>query len=302
MHSAEISTLLIRLSAWYLPAMYIATVFASTRLAMPQARAEWTRNGFVFIVIQFVFLMLSSPRAAGCVTICMATWAAWFLGQSARKRKRLQRSWILRDEGKAGEDAPGIKSLALYPPFRGTWRAVTGGSDPARNHHFAAPPQWFAYDFVRTDGKTLGSDIVAPCAGIVVGFQNGIVDRKKQRWFPKRDGTHPAGNFVLIEVDGHVDVYVVLAHLQKGSVLVTTGDRVECGQLLGHCGNSGNTTAPHLHLHAQFVPPEKLNAKGKSEPMQWKARGVPLRLLQEGRPVGVALRHDICGDTERLAT
>ncbi|MFE1986565.1 M23 family metallopeptidase [Streptomyces mirabilis] len=44
---------------------------------------------------------------------------------------------------------------------------------------------------------------------------------------------------------------VKLAHLQPGTVTVTTGDRVRVGQLLGEVGNSGDTTEPHLHLHAE---------------------------------------------------
>jgi murein DD-endopeptidase MepM/ murein hydrolase activator NlpD len=36
--------------------------------------------------------------------------------------------------------------------------------------------------------------------------------------------------------------------MQTGSVRVAVGDRVTAGQVLGLLGNSGNTTAPHLHF------------------------------------------------------
>lgn len=42
---------------------------------------------------------------------------------------------------------------------------------------------------------------------------------------------------------------VFYAHLQPHSLTVKVGDRVRAGQVLGRLGNSGSTTAPHLHLH-----------------------------------------------------
>jgi murein DD-endopeptidase MepM/ murein hydrolase activator NlpD len=42
--------------------------------------------------------------------------------------------------------------------------------------------------------------------------------------------------------------YVVLAHLRAGSIRVRAGDPVATGEELGACGNSGNSTQPHLHI------------------------------------------------------
>jgi murein DD-endopeptidase MepM/ murein hydrolase activator NlpD len=39
--------------------------------------------------------------------------------------------------------------------------------------------------------------------------------------------------------------------MQQGSVAVAEGDVVREGQLLGTVGNSGNTSEPHLHIHAE---------------------------------------------------
>lgn len=57
-----------------------------------------------------------------------------------------------------------------------------------------------------------------------------------------------AGNYVVIQTGG--GVAVVLCHLRQGTPVVGIGDRVTAGQLVGHCGNSGNSTEPHLHLQA----------------------------------------------------
>ena len=42
--------------------------------------------------------------------------------------------------------------------------------------------------------------------------------------------------------------FVLLAHLQRGSVRVAPGQEVVAGQELARCGNSGNSTQPHVHL------------------------------------------------------
>jgi murein DD-endopeptidase MepM/ murein hydrolase activator NlpD len=57
-----------------------------------------------------------------------------------------------------------------------------------------------------------------------------------------------AGNHVMIEThDGPV---VAVCHLQCGSVKVQLGQSVRVGEMLGRCGNSGNSTEPHVHLQA----------------------------------------------------
>jgi len=46
---------------------------------------------------------------------------------------------------------------------------------------------------------------------------------------------------------------MLLAHFKQHSVQVKEGDIVKQGQLLGYCGNSGNSSEPHLHVHIQNV-------------------------------------------------
>ncbi len=56
-----------------------------------------------------------------------------------------------------------------------------------------------------------------------------------------------AGNYVMIITkEGYI---VFLAHLKEGSLQVEMGQKVEVGQWIGNVGNSGNSTAPHLHLN-----------------------------------------------------
>jgi murein DD-endopeptidase MepM/ murein hydrolase activator NlpD len=56
-----------------------------------------------------------------------------------------------------------------------------------------------------------------------------------------------AGNHVVIEL-GKDGPYLVVAHLRCGTVSVRRGETVAAGQALGQCGNSGNSTQPHVHL------------------------------------------------------
>ncbi|WP_240474275.1 M23 family metallopeptidase [Intrasporangium chromatireducens] len=53
---------------------------------------------------------------------------------------------------------------------------------------------------------------------------------------------------MLIQMDS--GIVVALCHLQRDSVCVQPGQRVRCGDAVGRCGNSGNSTEPHLHLQA----------------------------------------------------
>jgi murein DD-endopeptidase MepM/ murein hydrolase activator NlpD len=54
------------------------------------------------------------------------------------------------------------------------------------------------------------------------------------------------GNHVVLEISP--DIYAFYAHFQPGSITVAAGDRVAAGDVLGLLGNTGQTTAPHLHV------------------------------------------------------
>jgi hypothetical protein len=68
------------------------------------------------------------------------------------------------------------------------------------------------------------------------------------------------GNHIILEVaDGK---YAFYAHLKSGSVTVKTGDTVTKGQVIGHTGNSGSSTGPHLHFQ-MMDRPSALMADGR---------------------------------------
>ena len=89
-----------------------------------------------------------------------------------------------------------------------------------------------------------GTPILAPCNGKVVARLDGRRDMP----VPITDEQVMAGNHVVLRCG---DVHLLLAHMRRGSVEVREGQLVRVGERLGEVGNSGNSDAPHLHIHAQ---------------------------------------------------
>ena len=48
--------------------------------------------------------------------------------------------------------------------------------------------------------------------------------------------------------------YLMMGHLREGSIKVNVGERVRERQHIARVGNSGNTSAPHIHIQAQTLP------------------------------------------------
>lgn len=158
--------------------------------------------------------------------------------------------------------SPLAPAITLRLPFSGTWYVAHGGDTLNVNHHMAVRAQWFGIDFARVGGpggRQLADEpatsvahchswnmpVLSPLAGVVVAAASHHPDNP----LGEVDTAQPAGNFVQIRSAG--GLHVVLAHLRQGSLLVEAGQRVEAGQPLGRCGNSGHSTMPYVHLHVQ---------------------------------------------------
>lgn len=108
-----------------------------------------------------------------------------------------------------------------------------------------SPYGWRDTDFDRANGYLhTGVDIASPtCAGQpVVAAWSGIVVNAVA---PSQGQMYaPQANYVQINHgDGFGSGYW---HLQ--SVLVSVGQYVEAGQIIGYCGSTGMSTGPHLHF------------------------------------------------------
>lgn len=59
------------------------------------------------------------------------------------------------------------------------------------------------------------------------------------------------GNTVILKTVNNE--YLFFAHFKQNSIVVKQGSKVKQGELLGVCGNSGNSSEAHLHFHIQNV-------------------------------------------------
>ncbi|MDA2918760.1 M23 family metallopeptidase [Desulfobacterota bacterium AH_259_B03_O07] len=88
----------------------------------------------------------------------------------------------------------------------------------------------------------------ARVAGVVDKFKNQIPgELPTEITFEEIDGNH-----VVLDLGN--GQYVFYAHLQPNSIIVKEGNTVKRGQAIGKLGNTGNTSAPHLHLHVMASP------------------------------------------------
>jgi murein DD-endopeptidase MepM/ murein hydrolase activator NlpD len=138
-----------------------------------------------------------------------------------------------------------------------TW----GGRDAISNYHVVAADQRFASDFVAMRGGTdhagdggrnedhfcWDQPVLAPAAGRIVAAAGGHPDNPRPGL--KTGGVPAPGNHVVI--DHGRGEHSLLAHFRQGSLAVREGQRVAAGAVLGRCGNSGNSSKPHIHYHLQ---------------------------------------------------
>ncbi|MFL6199724.1 MAG: M23 family metallopeptidase [Thermoanaerobaculia bacterium] len=97
------------------------------------------------------------------------------------------------------------------------------------------------------DFRSWGKPIYAMADGTVVQFKNDMPDNTKiGKQDPVPDPVE--GNHFYIQHGPDLALY---AHFQKGTLnpaFLSIGAAVQEGDLLGICGNSGNSTEPHLHI------------------------------------------------------
>ncbi|MGB5272829.1 MAG: peptidoglycan DD-metalloendopeptidase family protein [Flavobacteriaceae bacterium] len=144
-------------------------------------------------------------------------------------------------------------------PFREEWFVYWGGTQVEQNYHVAEISQQYAYDLLMVENGSshrgegtknedylvYGKDVIAPCDGRVVQVIEGVSDNIPGKTNPEQ----LTGNTVVLRTDA--EEFVLFAHLKKSSIKVEEGQDVRRGEVLAQCGNSGNSTEPHLHLSLQ---------------------------------------------------
>ncbi|MDB5209890.1 MAG: peptidase [Sediminibacterium sp.] len=157
---------------------------------------------------------------------------------------------------------PERNSVKLILPFKDEWTVVWGGDTKELNYHVTAQSQKNAFDILikdangktyKTDGKTnedyyaFGKELIAPCDGEIVL----VVDGVKDNIVGQMNTFDLGGNTVIIKAANNE--YLVFCHFKHQSIAVKEGQKIKQGQLLGLCGNTGNSSEPHLHFHIQNI-------------------------------------------------
>lgn len=167
--------------------------------------------------------------------------------------------------------------LVIRSPLKdGPWVAANGPGNKSGHRRTVIPldglgrvSQRFATDWIKLgqDGQAwkgdstrnenwygYGEPLHAVAAGKVVAVKDGIIENvpfSPTMAVPITLET-VGGNHVILDLgNGNFAFY---AHLIPGSLTVKLGDDVSAGQVIGRLGNSGNSTAPHLHFHMGDAP------------------------------------------------
>lgn len=148
------------------------------------------------------------------------------------------------------------QQVKLSLPFYGTWYVFYGNNSRPTHQGTSA----YAWDFVVLDERkklyrgigadnedyySFGLPVLAPAPGTVVRVTSSIPDNTP----PSVNREQSWGNYVII--DHGNNEFSEISHFKQHSIVVKEGDRVARGQLLGHCGNTGLSMAPHIHYQLQ---------------------------------------------------
>lgn len=198
----------------------------------------------------------------------------------------------------------------VRPPVSGRWRALNSPASTVPSHGVRAYGQAYAIDLVAEPegddapkrpefgGEMFRRNEVYPAFGQPVhAMIDGTVVRSTgwRRDHRARSNTWALA-YMMVEgavrelggpgfvVGNHVTIrgddgeYALVAHLQRGSISVRRGERVTAGQPIARCGNSGNSSEPHVH--AQLMDRRSL----------WTGQGLPMAFA------GLCINGEPCAD------
>ena len=210
---------------------------------------------YIFWLLCFIDICLKMYRNADSLFFCLQC-----LGQLAGiPFTNLRYGFRLPDKDTY------IPECSYALPFNGRWFVANGGVTEETSHSWPVCSQRYAYDFYMIDEaeqsysgdrKHLDNyycykqNIIAAADGVVITAKDSYPDTPiGEEGQAGCTAPRIQGNFILIRHSRHE--YSLTAHLLKNSVRVKPGDQVVKGQTLAQCGNSGNTSEPHIHFQIQ---------------------------------------------------
>ncbi|MFE3068854.1 peptidoglycan DD-metalloendopeptidase family protein [Streptomyces sp. NPDC059247] len=248
---------------------------------------------FVAQALASVFVTPPYPYAVGWLPAVAAAAVGIGLLVTARPRRA------------AAADRPPVK---IAPPVTGRWTALNSPADRTPSHGTHLYGQTYAIDIVAAgpsdgagDGRPafaalwplsrrseeypgFGAPLYAVADAVVVHAEDRQRDHRSRTSLPAlvylmvveslvrslAGARRVTGNHLVLDLgDG---TYAMYAHLRHGSLTVRAGDRVTAGRELARCGNSGNSTEPHVHFQLMDGP-DLDTAVGV--PFTWHGVGVP---------------------------
>lgn len=205
------------------------------------------------------------------------------LPADAEMPKRLSHKFIFSDAADKNKlielvsdtvNVSNIKPEIIASPLKGDGWLVSDGLG-IENHHRndiittegrTRVPQRFAVDWIKVDAEgsptkpgtdpnkndsfyCYGEKVYAVADGVVASVSDELSDNAPVGSIIKKAQSieHAAGNVVGVEMGR--GSYGFYCHLQPNSIKLKVGDHVKKGDVIGLLGNSGNSTAPHLHFH-----------------------------------------------------
>ncbi|WP_282703278.1 M23 family metallopeptidase [Streptomyces sp. CC219B] len=196
------------------------------------------------------------------------------------------------------------KAVEVDPPVTGRWSALNSPANHTPSHGTHAYGQTYAIDIVAepapgarprfralwplarrsADFPAYGAPLTAVADGTVVRAEDRQRDHLSRNSLPAllylllvegparelAGARRILGNHLVLDLGN--GTHALYAHLRRGSLAVAEGDRVRAGQVLAECGNSGNSSEPHVHFQLMDGP-DPDTAHGL--PFHWRGTGVP---------------------------
>ncbi len=194
--------------------------------------------------------------------------------------------------------------IEVEAPVTGRWSALNSPADKVPSHGTHGLGQTYAIDITAEPEEgarpapvwfwpvarpgaaypAFGAPLLAVADATVVHAEDGQRDHLSRSsllgvlyfWLVEGVGRsiggtrRIVGNHVVLDLGE--GAYAMYAHVQRGSLAVRAGGRVVAGQRLAGCGNSGNSTEPHVHFQLMDGP-DLDTARGV--PFSWRGIGVP---------------------------
>ncbi len=212
-----------------------------------------------------LFLWLSFPPAVAAPTVVRHRIVFDILDTADVRRDRGTQSVLDSIFVTVSRDA----NLVLRAPLdSGEWVMGSGPSNTSGHRRAlnavgggAHIAERFAIDWVKIgpNGNTyhddehrnesywaFGQPVHSVASGEVVATVDSIADNTPHAPVPPITLANIAGNYVTVRIGPNR--YATYAHLKRGSVRVGVGARVAAGEVVGLLGNTGQSTAPHLHF------------------------------------------------------